>query len=131
MRINTVTFFVFTVVMPQGALLLGKAAQAGGQDASIVKTAEKYRKAVLAGDAARSPVGRVRDLDGQVLLLGVGHDANTTLHLAELLAGVPYRTSKYCTILQNGRPVRIDYGENDHCCQRFALADEWLRSGGL
>jgi aminoglycoside N3'-acetyltransferase len=78
-----------------------------------------------------SPVGRVRDLDGQVLLLGVGHDANTTLHLAELLAGVPYRTSKYCTVLHNGNPVRIDYGENDHCCQRFALADEWLRSRGL
>jgi hypothetical protein len=22
---------------------------------------------------------------------------------------------KYCTALQDGRPVRIDYGENDHC----------------
>jgi aminoglycoside 3-N-acetyltransferase len=26
-----------------------------------------------------SPVGRVYELDGQVLLLGVGHDANTTI----------------------------------------------------
>ena len=78
-----------------------------------------------------SPVGRVHDLDGDVLLLGVGHDANSTLHLAELLAGVPYRVSKYCTVLQDGRPVRIDYGENDHCCARFALADEWLRMRGL
>ena len=25
----------------------------------------------------------------------------------------------------------IDYGENDHCCERFALADDWLRSSGL
>ena len=33
-----------------------------------------------------SPVGRVYELDGQVLLLGVGHDANTTIHLAESLA---------------------------------------------
>jgi aminoglycoside N3'-acetyltransferase len=78
-----------------------------------------------------SPVGRVHDLDGQVLLLGVGHDADTTLHLAELLAGVPYRVPKYCTIVQAGRPVRVDYGENDHCCARFDLADEWLRAGGL
>jgi len=77
-----------------------------------------------------SPVGRIHDLDGQVLLLGVGHDADTTLHLAELLAGVPYRIPKYCTVLQDGRPVRIDFGENDHCCQRFALADGWLRAGG-
>jgi aminoglycoside N3'-acetyltransferase len=79
-----------------------------------------------------SPVGRVHELDGQVLLLGVGHDANTTLHLAELLAGVPYRAPKHCTVLgPDRRPVRVDYGENDHCCQRFALADEWLRARGL
>jgi aminoglycoside N3'-acetyltransferase len=78
-----------------------------------------------------SPVGRVHDLDGQVLLLGVGHDADTTLHLAELLAGVPYRLPSYCTVLQDGRPVRIDYGENDHCCERFGFADEWLRAPGL
>ena len=37
-----------------------------------------------------SPVGRVHELDGQVLLLGVGHDANTTIHLAECIARVPY-----------------------------------------
>lgn len=49
-----------------------------------------------------SPVGRVHDLDGQVLLLGVGHDADTTLHLAELLAGVPHRVPKHCTVLQGG-----------------------------
>jgi aminoglycoside 3-N-acetyltransferase-4 len=73
-----------------------------------------------------SPVGRVHDLDGQVLLLGVGHDANTTLHLAELIAGVPYRTPSYCTVLENGRIERVEYGENNHCCARFAFADEWL-----
>lgn len=80
---------------------------------------------------AASPVGRVHDLDGQVLLLGVGHDADTTLHLAELIAGVPYRVPRHCTILRDGRPVRIDYGENDHCCARFSLADGWLRPRGL
>jgi aminoglycoside N3'-acetyltransferase len=78
-----------------------------------------------------SPVGRVHDVDGQVLLLGVGHDANSMLHLAEILAGVPYRVQKHCTVLEGGRTARIEYGENDHCCQRFALADEWLREVGL
>jgi aminoglycoside N3'-acetyltransferase len=78
-----------------------------------------------------SPVGRVHDLDGQVLLLGIGHTEDTTLHLAELLAGVPYRVRKHCTVLRDGRPTRIAYGENDHCCQRFALADQWLREQGL
>lgn len=78
-----------------------------------------------------SPAGRVHDLDGQVLLLGVGHDGDTMLHLAEILAVVPYRTPKHCTVLRDGRPTRIEYLENDHCCERFALADEWLRERGL
>ena len=81
--------------------------------------------------APDSPVGRVYDLDGQVLLLGVGHDADTTLHLAELMAGAPYRVRKTITVLREGRPERIEYGENDHCCARFALADDWLRAEGL
>lgn len=80
---------------------------------------------------AASPVGRVHELDGLVLLLGVGHDANTTIHLAELMAGVPYGVPHHCTVLRNGRPARIDYLENDHCCERFALADDWLKEKGL
>ncbi len=78
-----------------------------------------------------SPIGRIHDLDGQVLLLGVGHDANTTLHLAEVMADVPYRMPHHITVLENGRPTRIDYGETDHCCQGFAFADEWLRERRL
>ncbi len=30
-----------------------------------------------------SPIGRLYDSDGKVMLLGVGHDSNTSLHLAE------------------------------------------------
>ncbi|HSD56902.1 MAG TPA: alpha/beta fold hydrolase [Methanotrichaceae archaeon] len=78
-----------------------------------------------------SPVGRVYSLYGQVILIGVGHEADTTLHLAELLADVPYRVPRHCTVLQDGCPVRIDYEENDYCCERFKLADNWLREQGL
>ena len=80
--------------------------------------------------APGSPVSRIHDLDGSILLLGADHTANTTLHLAELLADVPYRVPKSCTVMRDGRPTRIEYGENDHCCERFALADEWLRAAG-
>jgi aminoglycoside 3-N-acetyltransferase len=73
-----------------------------------------------------SPVGRIYELDGQVLLLGAGHDANTTIHLAENIAGVRYRTPKYATILRDGQPTRYDYSEIDHCCQNFNLMDLWL-----
>jgi aminoglycoside 3-N-acetyltransferase len=36
-----------------------------------------------------SPLARIYDLDGWVLLLGVDHDANTSLHLAEYRAAYP------------------------------------------
>ena len=77
-----------------------------------------------------SPVGRVWELDGQVLLLGVGHDANTTVHLAENLAGVRYRRQKHLTVLKNRRPTRLSYAEIDHCTERFALLDGWLEEKG-
>ena len=78
-----------------------------------------------------SPVGRVWELGGSVLLLGVGHDANTTVHLAERLAGVRYRRPKHVTVLRDGAPARYDYAEIDHCCERFALVDGWLDERGL
>jgi aminoglycoside N3'-acetyltransferase len=78
-----------------------------------------------------SPVGRVYELDGQVLLLGVGHDANTTIHLAESLAGVRYRRKSHALVLHEGRLTRVEYGEIDHCCQKFNLVDEWLDAENL
>jgi aminoglycoside 3-N-acetyltransferase len=73
-----------------------------------------------------SPVGRVYELNGQILLLGVGHDSNTTIHLCENMAGVRYRRDKYLTILKDGKPIRFEYREIDHCCQNFFLVDGWL-----
>ncbi|HAV76409.1 MAG TPA: AAC(3) family N-acetyltransferase [Anaerolineae bacterium] len=72
------------------------------------------------------PVGRVFQLDGQVLLLGVGQDSNTTIHLGENQAGVRYRRDKHVTILKEGKPVRFEYREIDHCCQNFSFVDDWL-----
>ena len=73
-----------------------------------------------------SPVGRVHDLEGEVLLLGVGHESNTTVHLGEYLARVRYRHRKYATVLQDGLPCRLEYDEIDHCCEKFNLLDSWL-----
>lgn len=41
----------------------------------------------------QSPLGRIYELDGFVLLLGVGHDRNTSLHLAEYRAAYPGKTT--------------------------------------
>jgi aminoglycoside 3-N-acetyltransferase len=75
-----------------------------------------------------SPVGRVHALGGQILLLGVTHGENTTLHLAEALACVPYSVSHPCVVAP-GETQMI--AETDHCCVRFQLADDWLRGRGL
>lgn len=85
---------------------------------------------VLPPHQHESPVGRVLDCDGRILLLGVNHDANTTLHLAELLAGVPYRIPHHITVDGQDGPERLDYLENDHCCALFQSADDWLRQAG-
>lgn len=78
-----------------------------------------------------SPVGRVYALDGQVLLLGIGHDSNTTIHLAENLAGVRYRMPVRLRILKDGQPEWFEYDEVNHCCQNFQQMDDWLDARGL
>ncbi|HEY1290844.1 MAG TPA: AAC(3) family N-acetyltransferase [Burkholderiales bacterium] len=77
-----------------------------------------------------SPPGRVHELDGQVLLLGVGHDCDTTIHVAEDIAGVRYCQPKHATVTEDGRPKRYEYGETDHCCENFRLLDSWLEADG-
>jgi aminoglycoside 3-N-acetyltransferase len=47
-----------------------------------------------------SPLGRIYDLNGFILLLGVGHENNTSLHLAEYRASFPSKK-----IIMNGMPV--------------------------
>lgn len=48
----------------------------------------------------KSPLGRLYELDGFVLLLGVGHDKNTSLHLAEHKARYPGKR-----IVKDGFPL--------------------------
>jgi aminoglycoside 3-N-acetyltransferase len=78
-----------------------------------------------------SPAGRVHELDGQILLLGVSHSENTTLHVAEALAGVPYSIAHPCVVEIDGAARTVMIRETDHCCRGFAIADDWLRARGL
>jgi aminoglycoside 3-N-acetyltransferase len=52
-----------------------------------------------------SPLARMYDLDGWVLLLGVGHGNNTSLHLAEYRANVPTRhtETRHAPLIVEGR----------------------------
>jgi len=52
-----------------------------------------------------SPLARLYDLDGWVLLLGVGHANNTSLHLAEIRAKFPGRRE-----METGAPMNTPAG---------------------
>jgi len=50
-----------------------------------------------------SPLARIYDLDGSVLLLGVGHMSNTSIHLAEYRTDFPGKRDQ-----TTGAPLRIE-----------------------
>lgn len=58
-----------------------------------------------------SPIGRLYNLDGQVLLIGVGYDKNTSLHLADARAEYPSKHTivESSAILVDGKRVWKDY----------------------
>lgn len=69
-----------------------------------------HAEAVTAGHALKSafgdasPVARVHDFDGDVLLLGVGHGSNSSLHLAEhRVADPPREVSAAAVATPEGR----------------------------
>ncbi|MBX3224820.1 MAG: AAC(3) family N-acetyltransferase [Labilithrix sp.] len=78
-----------------------------------------------------SPPGRVHELGGQVLLLGVTHGESTTLHVAESIAGVPYSVEHPCVVEVDGVATTVMIPETDHCCAGFGRMDAWLSERGL
>ncbi len=54
-----------------------------------------------------SPIGRLYELDGLVLLLGVGYEKNTSLHLADARASYPGKRTvlEHSAILRDGQRV--------------------------
>jgi aminoglycoside 3-N-acetyltransferase len=69
--------------------------------AQTTRITEGHRMDFCLGD--QSPLARIYDVQGWVLLLGAGHETNTSLHLAEYRAR--YRGKR--EIVQ-GAPVKID-----------------------
>jgi aminoglycoside 3-N-acetyltransferase len=62
-----------------------------------------------------SPLGRLYDLEGSVLLLGVGHDSNTSLHLAEYLATWPskHRRVDGAAMVVDGQRQWVEFTDLD------------------
>ncbi|WP_019003287.1 aminoglycoside N(3)-acetyltransferase [Succinimonas amylolytica] len=58
-----------------------------------------------------SPIGRLYDLDARVLLIGVGYDKNTSLHLADARASYPGKhfCTEHSAVTENGSRVWKSY----------------------
>ncbi|MCA1029701.1 AAC(3) family N-acetyltransferase [Bacillus timonensis] len=63
------------------------------------------------GFGMKSPLAKVYELDGSILLLGVGHDSNTSLHLAEHSIVGRAKTKKGSALFENGERVWKTYEE--------------------
>lgn len=54
-----------------------------------------------------SPISKLYELDGYVLLIGVGYDKNTSIHLADVRAEYPgkHNCTEYSAIMEDGKRV--------------------------
>lgn len=80
-----------------------------------------------------SPLARVYDRDGDVLLLGVDHETNTSFHLAEYRAEFPKETTvNTAPLLENGRRVDVEIEDVESSTDDFEeLGAAFERQVGL
>jgi aminoglycoside 3-N-acetyltransferase len=66
------------------------------------------------GMGEQSPLARLYDLDGYVLLLGIGYGNNTSFHLAEVRTGVTKAIQQGSAVWQDGRRIWKRYDDFDY-----------------
>ncbi|GAA0622264.1 AAC(3) family N-acetyltransferase [Kribbella sandramycini] len=79
---------------------------------------------VLAAQRIDWPLGPIEALDGEVLLLGVGHTSNTTIHLAEQRLGM----SRFYRYAKTGDGVWSEFPNLPGESHRFDAIEPSLRS---
>ena len=72
---------------------------------NAVYLTENHDISDIFGDA--SPIGRLYELDGKVLLIGVDYDKNTSIHLADVRADYPGKHTcvEHSAVMENGKRV--------------------------
>jgi aminoglycoside 3-N-acetyltransferase len=79
----------------------------------------------VAATAAGSPLDRLAEAGGQVLLLGVSHTSNTTVHVGESRAGAPYLDIPFDPSWPTGGDT-----EFAGCSRAFGVLERPLRERG-
>jgi aminoglycoside 3-N-acetyltransferase len=71
------------------------------------------------GLGEQSPLARIYDLDGFVLLLGVGYDRNTSFHLAEYRVPNRTLTTEGASVFEDGKTIWKTYQDIELDSDRF------------
>jgi aminoglycoside 3-N-acetyltransferase len=82
------------------------------------------------GLGEESPLQRIYDLDGYVLLLGVGFDNNTCFHLAEVRSGRYVHIRQGSPVFEAGRRVWKAYRNVDYQVDGFVECGAALETAG-
>lgn len=105
--------------------------------AAIGPRAEEWTRDHLSGRAmgVGSPIDRIAKAGGKVLLIGVGHTSNSTIHVAEEYAGVP-KVSRYDVLplvkvkTPDGTIIEHQLDSSTSCSGAFGAAESAIRSRG-
>jgi len=89
--------------------------------------------ALAAGFGERSPVGRLYDRGGRILLLGVGHARSSALHLAEHRAHWPGKRwiTQGAAVSADGGRRWVEWRELDHDASDFDVIGEAIAGARL
>jgi len=106
-----------------------------GRDAQLYADAHTNATALGVG----SPIHRIIEDGGDILLLGVGHWANSAVHVAETLARVPYLDLPYnddyakdlMMRLPDGSITTVPPRENPGCSVNFIAVEQPMKEEGL
>jgi aminoglycoside 3-N-acetyltransferase len=83
-----------------------------------------------------TPLDRLASSGGLILLLGVGHTSNTTIHVAEFRAQVPYLDivfdpdwpRRHMIAASGNPPLEVEYDRFPGCSRAFAVVERGLRA---
>jgi aminoglycoside 3-N-acetyltransferase len=85
-----------------------------------------------------SPVDKLCKIGGYILLLGVGHNVNSVIHLAEAYADVPYLYSweapdfpHIARVKYDGHEQEVSLAPSPGCSEGFGKIEPVLRSRGI
>ncbi|QAY67673.1 aminoglycoside N(3)-acetyltransferase [Paenibacillus protaetiae] len=103
---------------------------ARGKHAGMVTDNHSYEY----GLGENSPLARIYELDGHVLLLGVDNGNNTSIHLAECRSSYPSKqeTAAYAPVVANGQRQWIGYADLAYDSSDFSrIGEDFERDTGL